>query len=51
MNIKKSIATICILFSMITFVQAQNSIDYTVKEWERAKAFTKEYLEAMPDSG
>jgi len=36
---------------MITFVQAQNSIDYTVKEWERAKAFTKEYLEAMPDSG
>ena len=22
-----------------------------VKEWERAKAYTKEYLDAMPDSG
>ena len=30
---------------------AQNSKDYMIKEWERAKAYTKEYLDAMPESG
>lgn len=28
--------------------RAQSSIDAMVKEWERAKAYTKEYLDAMP---
>jgi uncharacterized damage-inducible protein DinB len=28
--------------------KAQSSIDAMVKEWERAKAYTKEYLDAMP---
>lgn len=40
------------LFSALFFVQpaqAQSSVDETVKEWERAKAYTKEYLDAMPD--
>jgi uncharacterized damage-inducible protein DinB len=27
------------------------SIDDIVKDWERAKAYTKEYLDAMPESG
>ncbi|WP_290709782.1 DinB family protein, partial [Flavihumibacter sp. CACIAM 22H1] len=30
------------------FTQAQQSIDQIVKDWERAKAYTKEYLDAMP---
>lgn len=30
---------------------AQQPIDEIVKEWERAKAYTKEYLDAMTDSG
>jgi uncharacterized damage-inducible protein DinB len=29
-------------------LRAQVSVDAMVKEWERAKAYTKEYLEAMP---
>jgi uncharacterized damage-inducible protein DinB len=40
------------IFSSITIVaHAQASIDEMVKEWERAKAYTKEYLDAMPESG
>ncbi|MDF2190563.1 DinB family protein [Paraflavitalea sp. CAU 1676] len=31
--------------------QGQSSTDDVIKEWERAKAYTKEYLDAMPDSG
>jgi uncharacterized damage-inducible protein DinB len=33
-----------------TFSQAQ-SVDELVKDWERAKAYTKEYLDAMPEAG
>lgn len=35
------------LLSQLTF--AQSTIDQTVKEWERAKAYTKEYLDVMPE--
>jgi len=31
-------------------VLAQSPVEYLTKEWERAKAYTKEYLDAMPDS-
>ena len=37
-------------FAAIITTQAQ-SIDEIVKEWERAKAYTKEYLDAMPEAG
>ncbi|MBS1976193.1 MAG: DinB family protein [Bacteroidetes bacterium] len=47
----KVIAMLCLLLSMSTFVKAQATIDQMVKEWERAKAYTKEYLDAMPESG
>ncbi|CAM4207348.1 DinB family protein [Cytophagaceae bacterium 50C-KIRBA] len=30
---------------------AQSSVDAMVKDWERSKAYTKEYLDAMPESG
>jgi uncharacterized damage-inducible protein DinB len=31
--------------------KSQSFIDDIVKEWERAKAYTKEYLDAMPKAG
>lgn len=44
-----------ILFIILTSISfsgnAQNSVDVISKEWERAKAYTKEYLDAMPESG
>ncbi|WP_276371688.1 DinB family protein [Chryseolinea sp. H1M3-3] len=40
-----------LLLLTATFVHAQQSIDDMVKEWERAKAYTKEYLDVMPESG
>lgn len=38
--------SICMVLSVAT--RAQATIDDMVKEWERAKAYTKEYLDAMP---
>jgi uncharacterized damage-inducible protein DinB len=38
---------VCMLFSSVV-VRAQASVSDMVKEWERAKAYTKEYLDAMP---
>jgi uncharacterized damage-inducible protein DinB len=32
-------------------VLAQSAKEYMIKEWERAKAYTQEYLDAMPESG
>src|SRR5919107_5463210 len=47
--------TLCMFLSFVVglplFSNAQTSIDGMVKEWERAKAYTKEYLDVMPDSG
>ena len=40
-------ATVFFLFGLITVTQAQTANDM-VKEWERAKAYTREYLDAMP---
>ncbi len=47
----KILATLITLFAMTTFAQAQSPIDDMVKDWERAKAYTKEYLDAMPAEG
>ncbi len=44
----KLLFTILSLFAMTTVVQAQSPIDEIIKDWERAKAYTKEYLDAMP---
>jgi uncharacterized damage-inducible protein DinB len=51
MKIKKLVTTICLVLGITLFAQAQTSVDDIAKEWERAKAYTKEYLDAMPDSG
>ena len=44
----KTFFTLQNLFAMTSLIQAQTSIDQMVADWERAKAYTLEYLEAMP---
>ncbi len=47
---KKLFAIIlCMLILQAGFSQSDNS--KIIAEWERAKAYTKEYLDAMPDEG
>ena len=43
--------TLCFLLGTLHFAQAQTSANDMVKDWERAKAFTKEYLDTMPEAG
>ncbi|ARK10178.1 DinB family protein [Fibrella sp. ES10-3-2-2] len=51
MKLQKLLLSLCLALGISQAVQAQATIDETVKEWERAKAYTKEYLDAMPESG
>lgn len=51
MKIFRFLTILLLLAGVGPFAKAQNSIDDMVKEWERAKAYTKEYLDAMPESG
>lgn len=44
----KLLSTIFLLLGISTFTQAQTPIDEIVKAWERAKTYTKEYMDAMP---
>ena len=37
--------------TLSNMTQAQATQEEMVKEWERAKAYTKEYLDVMPESG
>ena len=50
MRTSKFLTALFIFVCSSAYVQAQ-SIDDIVKEWERAKAYTKEYLDAMPETG
>jgi len=47
----KLLFTLIFLITLIPFTNAQDSVSEMVKERERAKAYTKEYLDAMPESG
>ncbi|MEQ1587078.1 MAG: DinB family protein [Cyclobacteriaceae bacterium] len=40
-----------LLFMLLMSASYAQSADEMVKEWERAKAYTKEYLDAMPEAG
>ena len=51
MKVQKLVTTVCLILGISIFAQAQTTIDKIVKEWERAKEYTKEYLDAMPESG
>lgn len=45
---KNLFVTLTLVFAFIGLIQAQTPIDQMIKDWERAKAYTKEYLDAMP---
>jgi uncharacterized damage-inducible protein DinB len=45
---KKIFLGLFMLIGAVAAANAQNTIDETIKEWERAKTYTKEYLDAMP---
>nr|WP_294947330.1 DinB family protein [uncultured Mucilaginibacter sp.] len=47
----KSLTTAIYLIMISQLATAQVKVTELVKEWERSKAYTKEYLEAMPESG
>lgn len=44
----KILFSLLTLLAMTTFAHGQSPVDEMVKDWERAKAYTLEYLEAMP---
>src|SRR5687768_6742959 len=51
-----SLLAICGIFLIANSVFAQGMTDENIKghliaDWERAKAYTKEYLDAMPEDG
>jgi len=50
MRTSKFLTALFIFLGSSAYLQAQ-SVDEIVKDWERAKAYTKEYLDAMPESG
>jgi len=47
----KQISLICLLWLTAQTVLAQMSKEKQVAEWERAKIYTREYLDAMPEDG
>lgn len=47
----KLFAALCLFTFISNFALSQSSINDMVKDWERAKAYTKEYLDSMPESG
>ena len=47
----KILLSILSLVLVTSFAQAQSPIEDMIKDWERAKAYTKEYLDAMPAEG
>jgi uncharacterized damage-inducible protein DinB len=50
MKIKSLAVVLCLIISS-QLAKAQVNATDLVKEWERSKAYTREYLEAMPESG
>lgn len=51
MKLSKLIPTLCLAFGASFLSYAQTSVDNVIKDWERAKAYTLEYLEVMPEKG
>src|SRR5215204_77925 len=51
MKAMKFFTFLSLVLTLSNFVQAQSPISDMAKEWERAKAYTKEYLDTMPEAG
>ncbi|RQO75551.1 damage-inducible protein DinB [Pedobacter sp. KBW06] len=50
MKIKSLVVALCLLIGS-QLAKAQVTVTDLVKDWERSRAYTKEYLDAMPESG
>ena len=50
MKLKSLVVVLCLIIGG-QLVKAQVKATDLVKDWERSKAYTKEYLDAMPESG
>jgi uncharacterized damage-inducible protein DinB len=50
MKLKSLVLALCLIIGS-QLVKAQEKVADLVKEWERSKAYTQEYLDAMPESG
>ncbi len=50
MKLKSLAVALCMIIGS-QLAQAQVKVADLVKDWERSKAYTKEYLDAMPESG
>lgn len=51
MKLSKVFTLMLFLVAALNFAHAQTTPAEWAKEWERAKAYTLEYLNAMPDAG
>jgi len=51
MKPKHWIAALCLVFITSQAINAQTTLVDAVKDWQRAKDYTKEYLDAMPETG
>lgn len=51
MKRKQLMSMLCLFFVATQLVMAQPSMTESIKDWQRAKAYTQEYLDAMPESG
>ncbi|MFC3563079.1 DinB family protein [Pedobacter jamesrossensis] len=49
-KLKLLLSVLC-LMAMLGTANAQEQLATKIAEWERAKTYTKEYLDAMPESG
>ena len=50
MKLRNLMIALCLIMAG-QFAKAQTKVTDIVKEWERSKAYTKEYMDAMPESG
>jgi uncharacterized damage-inducible protein DinB len=50
-SLASSILTGMLLLAIPALCQTQSSPSFMVAEWQRAKIYTREYLDAMPDDG
>jgi uncharacterized damage-inducible protein DinB len=50
MKVMKLFMILCFALISVHPIKAQGAVDDLVMEWERAKAYTKEYLDAMPEA-
>ena len=51
MKITKFITALCLTLGSVSVAHAQTTQGEMILEWQRAKAYTQAYLEAMPESG